>query len=54
MLVRKPMARKNAPTLGELLKFKAAQGVKVGQTAHTYSVLIHSKPRTTYICGLAL
>jgi hypothetical protein len=30
MLTRKPMARKNSPDLGELLKFKAAQGVKVG------------------------
>jgi hypothetical protein len=29
MLTRKPMAKKNSPTLGELLKFKAAQGVKV-------------------------
>ena len=48
MLKRKPMAAENTPTLGELLKHKAEQGVKVrhrlsiGITMATVPALIAS------------
>jgi hypothetical protein len=53
LLTRKPMSNTNSPDLGELLRFKAAQGVKVGVELRGGQPAVHNDSVRQCCCSSA-